>query len=118
LYAAQTLVVAVRASRRGLSQEPPRLLMTECPSTDDGMPSLVRRVCRQSHPVTEDGEDELTKVRAEIQRLARLRYAQRRFTLEQQAEYEALVIRRNDLAAGAEDMPEREPDHASNDEVS
>jgi hypothetical protein len=91
--------------------------MTECPATGDGMPSLVRRVFRNSHRVAEDGEDEMTKVRAEIQRLARLRYAQRRFSDEQQAEYEALVIRRNDLASGAATTAEPAPIDDADDDM-
>jgi regulator of sirC expression with transglutaminase-like and TPR domain len=43
-------------------------------------------------------EDEFAHVREEIQRLARLRYQQRGFTEDQQAEYEALISRRDKLA--------------------
>jgi hypothetical protein len=43
-------------------------------------------------------EDELAHVRENIQRLARLRYQQRGFTDDQQAEYEALIARRDALA--------------------
>ena len=73
------------------------------------LPSLRRPVFRKSHRVSEEGEDELTRVRAEIQRLARVRYAQRRFTDEQQAEYEALVARRNELIGTVSATPEPPP---------
>jgi hypothetical protein len=42
-------------------------------------------------------DEELTRVREQVQQLARLHYRQRRFTDEQAAEYRALVARRDEL---------------------
>ena len=47
-------------------------------------------------------KDELARVRAELQQLARLHYKQKGFTDEQAAQYKALVAQRDELALAIE----------------